>query len=428
MDSPLGGVLFAMAKESRVPEIAVALGGGCLLLVVVCGGGAGAFVLADRFAAGDDAGDSGFAPPVTDPFAATDPTPVLDPTAPLGVSPLGAGGSVPATPAGAAMRQRYRPGPFVEVQGLLPAGLSSQRQLSSAWRAGRTIDNPWIIPGAELRPGAAPGPTAGGPSIALGAAENTSRPLAIVPGSAAQLAIDADAGSGADGSVQGLVVTFEGYEGHFFLPASVDSELGAVRVAGVDDAIFNFGIDGAVMPGGAPAADDKEFRITMLVSAIDVAGRVSAPTRRELSVLPVGTGDVEVTLTMTEATDLDLYVVDPTGVVIYYGDDDNLSGGRLDLDANAACGGNMGVNNEHVFWPAGRAPAGTYTVRVANFSSCIEGRRVNYTVTVRNCGETAVLRGFFEGEGDGEICTSDPGTRRQWCQNVVSFDVTPCGA
>lgn len=399
----------------------MALGGGCLLLVVVCGGGAGALVLADRFSSDDEAADDPGYAPATDPFSATDPTPILDPTAP------GGGVAPPNTPT-PAMRQRYRAGPFVEVQGILPAGLSSQRRLSSAWRAGRTIDNPWIIPGAELRPGAAPPSVAGGPSIVLGAGEDTSRPLAIVPGSAAQLAIDADAGSGADGSVQGLIVSFEGYEGHFFLPASVDSELGAVRVAGVDEAVFHFGIDGAIRPGGAALDDDKEFRIPMFVSAIDVGGRVSPPVRRELSVLPVGTGDVEVTLTMTEATDLDLYVVDPTGVVVYYGDDENVSGGQLDLDANAGCGGNMGVNNEHIFWPAGRAPAGTYTVRVANFSSCIEGRRVDYTVTVRNCGETAVLRGHFEGQGDSDTCNRDPGSRWDWCQNVVSFDVTPCGA
>ena len=40
------------------------------------------------------------------------------------------------------------------------------------------------------------------------------------------------------------------------------------------------------------------------------------------------------------------------------------SGGALDLDANAACGSNMGVNTEHVYWPRGMAPAGTYTVYV----------------------------------------------------------------
>ncbi|NIS28841.1 MAG: hypothetical protein GWN07_01935, partial [Actinobacteria bacterium] len=84
--------------------------------------------------------------------------------------------------------------------------------------------------------------------------------------------------------------------------------------------------------------------------------------RRQLRVMPVGTGDVEVTVTMTRSTDIDLYVIDPTGNTVYYGNSHSDNGGQLDLDANAACGANMGVDNEHIFWPRGTAPAGTYTV------------------------------------------------------------------
>ncbi len=167
------------------------------------------------------------------------------------------------------------------------------------------------------------------------------------------------------------------------------------------------------------------MQAVMRVAAVDLQGRVSPWQRRELRVMPLGTGDVEVALSMSESTDLDLYVTSPSGTVIYYGNT-RAGGGHLDLDANSACNGNMGVNNEHVFWPRGAAPAGQYFVRVANFSSCIGGRPVDYRITVRNCGETAVFSGRFTGTGDGANCTVDPGTRQDWCQQVVAFDVTPC--
>ena len=80
---------------------------------------------------------------------------------------------------------------------------------------------------------------------------------------------------------------------------------------------------------------------------------------------------------------------------------------------------------EHIFWPTGRAPAGTYSVRVAHFRSCIGGAAVDYRVTVRACGETVVLTGRFTGAGNGTSCTGragDPG----WCQEVVSFQLPSC--
>ncbi len=328
----------------------------------------------------------------------------------------------------AAMQTRYRPGPFVQTVGLLPSGIRSLRRMAASNRGGRTVDTPWIVAGAELHAGAPPEATpAGGPSLRLGPRENTSQPLTVIAGSPANLQVVAGPGAGADGAVQGLVIRFPGYPGYFFLPAVVDSELGQIRVAGVDEADLQFGIDAPVFPSGAPVEPGKELVASIEVAAVDLVGRISPFARRQLRVHPVGTGDLEVTLSMTEATDLDLYVVDPTGVVVYYGNTSAFTGGRLDLDANAGCGSNMGVNNEHVFWPPNRAPAGTYQVRVANFRSCIQDRSVDYRVTVRNCGETAVFSGSFEGSGDSRTCMAAPGAQRGWCQQVVTFEVTPCG-
>ncbi len=324
------------------------------------------------------------------------------------------------------MRTRYRPGPHVEVEGMLPSGRLSVQRIEHGSRDGRTIDTPWIVGGAELHPTAAPDAspaTAARPAITHGDAGGE---LVILAGVPARLPIRLEAGTGTDTEVRGLYIAFHDYPGHFFLPATVDTELGQIQIAGAEAAEVIFGLDAAVGPHGEPITG-VPLEVTMYVAAVDVEGRVSPYLQRQLRVMPVGTGDVEVTVTMSQSTDLDLYVVDPTGNTVYYGNTNSENGGQLDLDANAACSSNMGVDNEHVFWPSGRAPAGTYTVRVAHFESCIGEAPFDYRVTVENCGETVVLAGHFAaGPGNTDTCTSMDHDDPSWCQQVVEFEVAPC--
>lgn len=387
--------------DSRAVDRGVLAAMGCAVIVVLIGGTVGGISLMRRFA-------------VDDPVAgvsAVDPAEVDLPeiVEPIGPDPL------------AAMRPRYRPGPYVQTVGLLPSGMSQTQQLPGA--GGRTIDNPWIVVGADLRVGAAP-TSANGPGLTL--TGNLALPVSVIPGAPSQIPIRAVPGPGGQGDVQGLLLEFVGYPGHFFLPAAVETELGRIQIAGVEEAQVEFGIDAPVLPGGIPAPSDKEMEASVRIASVDMQGRMSPWVTRQITVVPLGTGDVEVALSMTESTDLDLYVTDPNGVVVYYGNTTGGSGGHLDLDANAGCGSNVGVNNEHIFWPQGAAPAGTYEVRVAHFSNC-NNRAVDYRITVRNCGESAVFSGSFDASsGDSRTCTSNPGTQRGWCQQVVSFDVTPC--
>src|SRR5690606_18202743 len=142
------------------------------------------------------------------------------------------------------------------------------------------------------------------------------QPLTVIPGSPSELSIVATPGSGGEGGVQALLVSFDGYPGHFWLPAVVDSELGHVRITGIDAAVFRFGIDAPVGPGGVPLSDRPFLDVVMRVAAVDGSGRVSQAAPRTLRVMTLGTGDVEVTLSMNAATDLDLYVVEGTGAMI----------------------------------------------------------------------------------------------------------------
>lgn len=390
-----------MSDDSRRVDRGVIAVAGCLIVVLLGAGGFGGYWLYNRFKTDEPVAQRDAVNPVE--------VDVDQPEEP------------PADPL-ADMRPRYRPGPFVQTVGLLPSGLSSLRRLAANNRGGHTMENPWVVAGAELRPGAPP-TGAPGPILDL---PDQEQDLSVIPGTPTTLPLRARAGFGDDATIQGLLIVFQGYEGYFFLPAGAETELGHIQVAGEELGDMQFGIDVPTLPGGALAPSDREMKANVRVAAVDMGGRISPWQTRHLTVMPLGTGDVEVALTMSEATDLDLYVVDPAGQVIYYGNRRAGNQGQLDLDANSACNGNMGVNAEHVFWPTGMAPAGTYQVRVSNYSSCINGRPVDYRISVRNCGESAVFSGQFVGEGDSRNCTTDPGSDRSWCQQVLSFDVTPC--
>lgn len=141
------------------------------------------------------------------------------------------------------------------------------------------------------------------------------------------------------------------------------------------------------------------------VNAFDVVyaiatsgGQVSSYVGAHSVVTNVGTGDVQVTLSWDANSDIDLHVVDPTGEEIYWGHDRAASGGVLDLDSNAGCDLDN-IRNENITWPSGRAPRGTYTVRVDYWSKC-STTTTNYSVRVNQSGASTRYTGSFTGTGD----------------------------
>lgn len=135
----------------------------------------------------------------------------------------------------------------------------------------------------------------------------------------------------------------------------------------------------------------------LLFAVADSSGAVGPFTRLSTTVTEVGTGDVQVTLSWDVNSDVDLHVVEPGGDELYYGDESSASGGKLDLDSNAACSID-GVRNENVTWPVGQAPRGTYTVRVDYWDSCGVAQ-TNFTVRI-NSGTVQLFSGSFTGLGE----------------------------
>lgn len=321
-----------------------------------------------------------------------------------------------------AMRLRYRPGPFARLDALVPStSTMAQEQPASAFSAGGP-ETPWVVAGGEYRRVVAP-PAAGGPALAHGLQETPSRPIPLLAGVPEDVQFAVLDGRGPE--IRGVLVEFTGYPGSFYVQAEQQTELGAVLGEGAHDLTVNFGIRAPLLPGGLTLATSS-FQTAMTVATIDRDGRVGPPITRTLEILPVGSGQIEVTLHMSEPTDLDLYVDDPSGGTIYYGNRNTPSSGHLDLDANAACNSNVGVDTEHIYFASGMAPPGKYAVRVAHYMSCIDGRPVDYRITVRNCGELAVLSGRFEGQGRQDQCLRTPGADRAFCQDVLTFDAAPC--
>jgi hypothetical protein len=135
----------------------------------------------------------------------------------------------------------------------------------------------------------------------------------------------------------------------------------------------------------------------LLFAVASPSGAVGPFTSLPTRVIAVGSGDVQITLSWDTNSDVDLHVVEPGGEEIFYGHKRSATGGELDLDSNAACQLD-GVRNENITWPIGRAPRGTYTVRVDYWSNCGVSR-TNFTVRI-NSGTVQIFDGSFTGSGD----------------------------
>ncbi len=97
----------------------------------------------------------------------------------------------------------------------------------------------------------------------------------------------------------------------------------------------------------------------------------------------LGTGDVQVTLSWDNDYDLDLYVTEPGGEVIFYDNPLSDTGGELDVDANFPCGENL-FSVENVFWEEDEAPTGEYLVSVViGEPTCDVLEEADWTLTVR---------------------------------------------
>jgi hypothetical protein len=133
-------------------------------------------------------------------------------------------------------------------------------------------------------------------------------------------------------------------------------------------------------------------------AVVDASGKQGPVAAQSVEAVPVGTGQVQVSVSWDVDSDVDLHIVEPTGEEIYYGNLTSDAGGTLDLDSNANCSID-GKRNENIVWKD-TAPPGVYTVRVDLYTACgVEP--TNFVVTVQVAGQpTRTFTGVLTGPGD----------------------------
>ncbi|MDR1680649.1 MAG: hypothetical protein LBS12_02550 [Prevotellaceae bacterium] len=135
---------------------------------------------------------------------------------------------------------------------------------------------------------------------------------------------------------------------------------------------------------------------TIQISALLSTGVLTSLYSAPLQFVNAGTGALQVSLSFDNDKDVDLYVVEPSGRVIYYGDEGgdieyNETTGEfyriwgLDIDSNAGCSID-GINNENIFYPAEFIQSGKYEVWINMFSNCDPSIPTHSVVTATQQG------------------------------------------
>ncbi len=143
-------------------------------------------------------------------------------------------------------------------------------------------------------------------------------------------------------------------------------------------------VDGSPLPVGTYQLVIKVNNVVVLQGQCTITGGTTPTPTSTPSPTP-GTGSLAFRLTWNGTNDLDLYVKEPNGTIIYYNNKGPTStGGRLDVDCNAGCDPADMCSSpiENVFWPTGGAPAGTYEFWVDWYQTCSGPTPTNFTLTV----------------------------------------------
>ncbi len=251
------------------------------------------------------------------------------------------------------------------------------------------------VPDADFVPGDLP-PPSGGPGIA-----SINAPGTLINGGTVTLRMNlSDPGQAAN--IREALVKVPGaagYDGYWETPVTLDGST----------VLVNISLSPNFTPSSQSTLSARIARrflsqwvqasagIAVTVELEDSNGDFGDPSTLNFQTQEVTPGSVTVGLSWDTPTDLDLHVVDPNGVEIYYANR-SADGGSLDLDSNAACSID-GINNEHITWPSA-APAGQYTVRVDFWSDCPPsqgqpGLPADWTVTTSACGTSQTFTGSF---------------------------------
>lgn len=266
----------------------------------------------------------------------------------------------------------------------------------SMWscKKGDPIESIITIPNSVLRSGDIPASQGSNIPVINSVQHNTS----FIPGGGVPMQILATTQSG---SITKVYVGLEGFAGYY-------------EVSIAQASVF-------VNPIVAQSVTHDE--LTFNLSVGDNNGNVSELYTFTVNRIDVGTGRLQVSLTFDQNTDLDLYLVEPDGETIYYGNSSSSNGGILDLDSNPACYID-GVNNENITYDdQAEIETGTYTVRVNNYSDCVN-QQVNFSVVARYNGQLIATSGNSNPYNGSFAAGTSVGGGEDAGQVIFTFNIT----
>ena len=238
-----------------------------------------------------------------------------------------------------------------------------------------------VIPDARLDRGNPPpptgtaeAPTASGNADSLGTSNGSTLGLPL--------------GFTASTALAGVYLQVDGADSFFDIPVSATSQEGNRLTVPIT-------LPTNVEPG----------RFCTSYCVYDTEGRVSNIVTTCVDVLELGSGALQVSLSWnTGGTDLDLWVTDPSGTRIYYGNPASSTGGQLDRDDTD------GFGPENIFWAEEAAPDGEYLIEVDYYGGSVP---TDYVVTVTGPETSRRFTGrlISASERDGVTVVTKRGSR-----------------
>jgi hypothetical protein len=224
-----------------------------------------------------------------------------------------------------------------------------------------------------------------------------------------------DAGTGPTATVSGISVMLNGGSAQQVVSGSTTYTRVIVSVGGLTD-YYELTLPAGVSSEGILLTANESappFTWTFDYAVGDVT-TIGAYASQTVQFITAATGDIQISVSWNDTSDVDLHVIDPNGDEVYFGRTNVPSGGRLDIDSNAGCsddrdathGPGFHKNNENIVWPTGSAIPGDYKVFLDYYSDCGTSP-TDWVVTVQRLGAPAqIFTGGFVGASNPDTVTT----------------------
>ena len=171
----------------------------------------------------------------------------------------------------------------------------------------------------------------------------------------------------------------KGVEGHYTLNAN------DVRSNDLRNSTNESGFNTYVIPLVFSMEYSTNFNIEIIAETAD--GDFTDTYEETINYIETKTGNLHVSLSFTSLKDVDLHLITPSKIRIFYGNrnisttlpDGTVASAHLDLDSNAGCHID-GVNKENIYLDSYFIESGTYEVYVDMYANCDPSVVTHYSV------------------------------------------------